>query len=114
MLASRFSIAARQAATYSRGETCCRASWSGRSRRSVTDHLRHDEKSVAPRRSIRRDGVAIERRSWLVIAHRRSRIAAVLFESFDVDFIELIDIRENFRHFAGEAIECRVVEFEMR
>ena len=38
----------------------------------------------------------------------------MLFESFDVDFIELVDIRKDLRHLTGETIACRIVEFEMR
>src|ERR1041384_7064790 len=79
IFASVRSIAARQASTYSRGETCARASVKGRSRTSLTDHLRHDEKSILPVRRIRGHRFAVERRTRLVVAHRRRLIGGALF-----------------------------------
>ena len=84
-----------------------------RVRGSLTNHLRHDEESIAPRRRVARDGIPIERRPRLVRAHRCRIGFARFIEAGRVDFAQLVDVRENLRHLAGHAVEACVVELEM-
>src|SRR3954453_21904777 len=111
----RRSIAASDAATSSFSLAASRASCHGRCRRSVTDHLRHDEVAViAERRRVRGDRIAIDGRTGYIVAQRRRVGGGGPFESGPVDFAELVDVRKDLRHLAGHAFERGIVELQVR
>src|SRR4051812_20698012 len=111
----RRSIAASDAATSSVSLAASRASCHGRCRRSVTDHLRDDEVAVvAERRPVRRNGIAIDGRTRHIVAQRRRIRGRGPFESGDVDFAQLVDVRKDLRHLAGHAFERGIVELQVR
>src|SRR2546421_7332033 len=78
------------------------------------DHLRHDEVTIAPRRSIPLDQIAIHARPDNILAQRCFWCGTDAVVGAEIHLPQLIDIREDSCHLRGHSIEAVIVEFKMR
>src|SRR5438128_1489128 len=100
-------MARNDASTNSRAETWRRASVNGSDSGSLTDHLRHDEVAVAPGRRIAGHIVAGDTGFRFIVTQWSFAGEGAGAPLRNVNFAELIDVRQDLGHLRGHPVERR-------